>query len=141
MGSSVETDLLKPVIIRIPNLFFLLLALLTVSKNLRSQTIAFARPVEISQGSVSGVTSLDAADFNLDGLLDVLILEGGKHAEKPTFAWFEQKSRNNWVRHELGNIKQVDSFLGSAKCADMDEDGDMDVVFTSDNHTQGPIKV
>ena len=126
---------------RRPCLFFIFLALLSISKNLRSQTIAFASPVEISNGSVSGVTSLDAADFNLDGLLDVVVLEGGKHAEKPTFAWFEQKSQDNWIRHELGNMKQVDSFLGSAKCADMDTDGDMDIVFTSDNHIRGPIKV
>ena len=49
----------------------------------------FAAPVYISNGSVSGVTSLDAADFNGDGLLDVVVMEGGKHSAKRTFAWFE----------------------------------------------------
>jgi hypothetical protein len=90
---------------------------------------------------VSGVTSLDAADFNGDGLLDVVVMEGGKHSAKRTFAWFEQKSADEWIRHELGTAHQLDSFLGSARCGDIDSDGDPDIVFTSDNHTLGPVRV
>lgn len=131
---------------KLPNMkklfvLFLISGLLTITLRSQSQSISFADPVDISQESVAGVTSLDAADFNQDGLLDVIVMEGGKHAEKPTFAWFEQKRNREWIRHELGHQDQLDSFLGSAKCADMDGDQDIDLVVTSDNHAVGPIKV
>ncbi len=121
--------------------FFVFLVILNINFDLRGQTVPFADPVDVSQGSVAGVTSLDAADFNQDGLLDVIVMEGGKHAEKPTFAWFEQKSAHQWIRHELGHQEQLGSFLGSATCADMDGDQDIDLVVTSDNHSVGPINV
>jgi hypothetical protein len=121
-------------------ILFYLLSALIISNDSIGQT-RFAAPVDISNGSVSGVTSLDAADFNGDGLLDVVVMEGGKHSAKRTFAWFEQKNAHHWRRHELGTAHQLDSFLGSARCDDMDSDGDPDIVFTSDNHTLGPVKV
>ena len=45
------------------------------------------------------------------------------------------------MRYQLGFLEDVDSFLGSVKCADMDDDGDMDVVFTSDNHSISPMSI
>ena len=119
---------------------FCFLYTLIISDDAGGQAM-FAAPVDISNGSVSGVTSLDAADFNGDGLLDVVVMEGGKHATKRTFAWFEQKSETFWQRHELGSAHQLDSFLGSARCEDIDNDNDADIVFTSDNHSLGPVRV
>ena len=128
---------------RMKSLQIILLIILQHSLCIQSfgQKLRFEEPVDIGAESVSGVTALDAGDFNLDGLMDVAVLEGGKHAEKPTFAWFEQQANGKWKRHEFGNNNLIDSFLGSAKCADMDGDGDYDLVFTSDNHSVGPIKV
>ncbi|GJM30794.1 MAG: hypothetical protein DHS20C17_34290 [Cyclobacteriaceae bacterium] len=117
-------------------------AILTLNAiSISAQSVNFAPEIDVSNGTVSGVTSLDAGDLNDDGLLDIVVLEGGKHAEKPTIAWFEQTRTERWTRHELGNPAQLDSFLGSAKCYDIDSDGDIDIVLTSDNHAKGPIRV
>ena len=121
--------------------FIFALLIITSTQHIKSQGVSFAKPVDISNGSVAGVTSLDAADLNQDGLVDVIVLEGGKHAEKPTYAWFEQTANAVWIRHELGNTSLLDSFLGSAKCSDIDGDLDIDIILTSDNHAKGPIKV
>ncbi len=103
--------------------------------------VSFGDPVDISSGSVSGVSALDAGDFNQDGLQDVIVMEGGKHADHATFAWFEQKQSGEWIRHEMVVADNLDEFLGSAKCADLDGDGDVDLVLSSDHHGAGPIRV
>lgn len=110
--------------------------------HITGQTLAFADPEDISMGSVSGVSALDAADFNQDGLIDVAVMEGGAHSKgRTTFAWFEQVSSKNWIRHEFGGPGAMDDFIGSARCGDIDNDGDIDLVLTNDGHRSGPIKV
>jgi len=113
-----------------------------LSNYLKGQEDLFLDPLDISNESVQGVSSLDVADFNNDGLIDVAVMEGGAHAKgRVTFAWFEQTKNKEWIRHELGNTAKFDDFIGSARCGDMDNDGNTDLVLTNDGHTTGPINV
>ena len=120
---------------------FLALACMAVIHTAYAQ-FSFAPPVEISGGSVSGVSALDVADFNADGLVDVVLLEGGAHAQgRLTLAWFEQTQAHEWIRHNFQDLPMLDDFIGSAKCGDVDGDGDSDIVFSNDGHSTGPIHV
>lgn len=101
--------------------------------------VPFADPVDISQASVNGVSSLDAQDIDGDGLIDVAVIEGGKHATGKTFAWFKASasSQDTWERYEFSDSAPLKSFLGSAKLTDIDNDNDNDLVVSSDNHSGG----
>ncbi|MCB0633755.1 MAG: VCBS repeat-containing protein [Saprospiraceae bacterium] len=106
------------------------------------QPVSFAVPVDLSAGTVAGISALDVADFNQDGLMDVAVLEGGAHAGgRVTLAWFEMTSEGTWLKHEFGAAEDLDDFIGSARCTDVDGDGDPDLVFTNDGHTSGPLHV
>ena len=122
--------------------FYLLGSALLLQCFFPGTEVSFAPPVDISGGGVQGVSALDVADFNQDGLLDVAVLEGGAHAGgRLTLAWFEQTREKGWIRHEFGGTDQFDDFIGSARCADMDNDGDPDLILTNDGHTTGPQQV
>lgn len=102
--------------------------------------VPFAAPRDISDGSVSGVTSLVAGDIDGDGRADVVVIEGGKHAgNRKTIAWFQAPARNDgdWRRHEFEPNVKLRPFLGAARLADMDGDGDLDLVVSSDMHSGG----
>ena len=82
------------------------------------------------------VTSTVAADFNGDGLTDFAALEGGKHAAGyKLFAWFESRGDGSFTKHPFNAAHATRPFLGSADAADLDGDGDLDLVFTEDNHS------
>jgi len=72
-------------------------------------------------------------------LIDVAVIEGGEHASGDTFAWFKAPadSQGTWQRHEFSDAAPLKSFLGSAKLADFNNDGDNDLVVSSDNHSGG----
>ena len=112
----------------------------------QSQSLRFSQPVEISHGSVKGISALDVGDFNGDGLIDVAVFDGGAHAKGGmTAAWFEQTG-STWIRHEFGTEEIIGTsdntdFVGAMKCADIDNDGDTDVIVCVDGHKVGPINI
>ncbi|NND32515.1 MAG: hypothetical protein HKN76_07985, partial [Saprospiraceae bacterium] len=98
--------------------------ILLCSQPAHSQVQSFAEPQDLSQGTVSGISALDVADLNQDGLVDVVVLEGGAHSEgRFTLAWFEQSKSGKWLRHDFNIPVQFDDFIGSARCEDKDQDG------------------
>ncbi len=125
----------------------ILLALFFTAIQVWGQELSFSSPVDIGSGTIAGVSALDAADFNGDGLVDVAVFDGGQGAKGRTKAvWFQQISNTEWVRHEFGHegiIGTNDStdFVGAAKCADIDSDGDPDVIVCVDGHAISPIKI
>jgi hypothetical protein len=79
----------------------------------------------------------DPVDRDGDGDFDVVLalgMESGGKGGSRHVAWFEntgQKDANSWPRHEIDS-DFPDAF--EARAADMDADGDMDVVATSWRH-------
>jgi hypothetical protein len=100
--------------------------------------VSFRTPKDIAHGSISGVSSMDAGDIDGDGLVDVVVAEGGKHAgSRKTFAWFKAPTitQNAWQQFNVNPDAPLSVFLGSVKLADMDGDGDLDLIVSSDNHS------
>lgn len=99
--------------------------------------VPFSEAVDISRGEIHGVSSLDVGDINLDGRVDIAVIEGGKHAVGKAFSWYEAPSEEGgeWLRHEFNSAARLRSFLGAARLVDMDSDGDPDLVLSSDNHS------
>lgn len=126
-------------IIKRVHLIFPIIA--SMASSAMGQGLSFAEPVDISGGSVSGVSALDAADFNKDGLMDVVVMDGGKHADHSTFGWFEQEEGQKWTSRSFQFTEELEPFIGTVKCGDINGDSYPDVVFTADGHSSGPIKV
>ena len=119
---------------------FLAAYLVSFSTLANLANVNFANEIDVADGSVRGVSSIAVGDLNGNDLGDVVVIEGGKHAGgRMTYAWFAAPSsiQGSWSRHEFGNDSQLRSFLGAAQLADMDNDGDLDLIVSSDNHSGG----
>ena len=113
---------------------------LSVVSNPALAQIQFAAEKDIANGLVEGVSSMDVGDINGNGRGDVVVVEGGRHAGgRKTFAWYAAPAKidGSWTRHNFGNDAQLRSFLGAVKLADMNGDGHLDLVISSDNHSGG----
>ncbi|MFC1634417.1 FG-GAP repeat domain-containing protein [Planctomycetota bacterium] len=105
--------------------------------------VSFRPPKDIAGGAVLGLSSMDAGDIDNDGFIDVVAVEGGKHASgRKTFAWFKAPvdTQGTWQRFDVNPGAPLRSFLGTAKLADMDGDGDLDLIVSSDNHSGGKME-
>lgn len=94
--------------------------------------VAFASGLDASGGAFRGPSAVAAGDFDGDGLPDILAM--GESSTK--VEWFEAgPGSGQWVRHVLPVASTERPFLGSAKIADVDADGDNDIVASMDNHS------
>ena len=100
--------------------------------------IPFSPPKDIAEGEVLGISSMDAGDIDGDERIDVVVIEGGKHAGgRKTFAWFQapKDSQQRWQRFDFNPNVPLRPFLGAAKLTDIDSDGDLDLIVSSDHHS------
>jgi hypothetical protein len=89
--------------------------------------------VLIPDPDISGVTTVNIADLNNDRLPDIAAFEGGKHARgRQLFAWYRAP---DWIRHEFDPGFNPGPFTGDSEFADVDSDGDLDLVLPEDKHS------
>ena len=119
------------------------------------QGLSFAEPVDISGGSVSGVSALDAADFNKDGLMDVVesfigtvkcgdingdsypdvVFTADGHSSGPIKVyWLENPGRKQMKPWKAHLSATIDGFhANDIRLADMDNDGLLDIIIRHKN--------
>jgi hypothetical protein len=113
----------------IKNGAFVLMLLVIASAKLHGQNFRIIIP----DPDISGVTTVNIADLNNDQLPDIAAFEGGKHAQgRQLFAWFEAP---DWIRHEFDPGFNPGPFTGDSEFADVDNDGDLDLILPEDKHS------
>ena len=105
-------------------------------RHLLSADIPFASAVSIDP-ALRGATAVQTGDVNGDGRTDVVIVEGGKHSNgRQTFAWYEANVDGTFSKHDI-TANKPGPFTGDVRLADIDNDGDLDVVVPEDDHGSG----
>lgn len=118
--------------------FWNTLLIVLCSHVLQSEEVVFKTEKDVAGGSVAGLSCVDVGLIDDDDLPDVFVAEGGKHAGgRKTFAWFRSpaNTQDSWTRVNIQHGANLRSFLGAAKLADFDNDGDLDIAMSSDNHS------
>jgi hypothetical protein len=96
--------------------------------------LSFAAPLDISAGVQAGSSALDAQDLDGDGYVDVAVFMGSPRR----FSWYQSPKTpgaGGWIKHNFPQPAVWRGFIGAAKFADIDRDGDFDLVVTMDDST------
>ena len=94
--------------------------------------LTFAAAIDAAGGS-TGATALDAQDLDGDGLIDVGVFRGSPRR----FSWYQSPKTpgSAWTKRPFPQPAIWRGFIGAAKFADIDRDGDYDLVVTMDDST------
>ncbi len=86
--------------------------------------------------------SVDVADFNLDGRMDIALTPSELRGNYYKIAWFEAPNdpvQENWKEHRIE--ENVECIYHSLVAADMDNDGDPDIVTAEMHQGEDPDEV
>ena len=78
--------------------------------------------IDTTPGTFADPRTLQAADINHDGKIDVVVSDAGSG----DVAWYEQVTPDNWIRHEISGVQTFNAHFG--RVIDMDGDGEPDIL-------------
>jgi|GEM_PF-553146 len=84
----------------------------------------------------------ETADINRDGLLDIILTPSEKAAQQYRIAWYQapaDPTATDWTEHIVDNTTEC--VLHSLRVADIDKDGDLDLITAEMHQSSNPDEV